>query len=96
MVNDKPSSYAKSTTDRKGTGKLTYQCRFKPRSRNFVSFNQLVDTEDEAIKDLQCLEITGHLFNVKAVSETSSSEPIVVCRNLDFVQPINVEIIMEN
>lgn len=42
------------------------------------------------------LEVTGNLFNVKAVSETSSSEPIVEYRNLDFVQPINVQITMEN
>lgn len=96
MVNGKPSPYAGSTTDGKGTGKLAYQGRPEPRSRDFVSFNQSMDTEDEALKDLQCLEVTGHLFNVKVVSETTSSEPIVEYRNLDFVQPINVEIIMEN
>lgn len=55
-----------------------------------------MDTEDEAIKDLQCLEVTGNLINVKAVSKISTSEPIVEYRNLDFVLAINVEIIMEN
>lgn len=96
MVNGKPSSYARSTTDGKSTGKLAYQGRPKPRSRNFVSFNQSVDTEDEAIKDVLCLEVTGNLINVKAVSETSTSEPTVEYRNLDFVLAINVEIIIKN